>query len=402
MAEQFSRRSFLKGGALTVGAFAFGGFPRIDTAMAAPQEKAKVFFTKDISLEGLMKVYARVNHGMSGKIAIKLHTGEPHGPNILPREMVRGFQANIPDSSIVECNVLYPSPRQTTEGHRETLRTNGWTFCPVDIMDEDGDVSLPIPGGKWLTKLSVGKHILNYDAMLVLTHFKGHTVGGFGGSLKNISIGCASGKLGKQQIHQLPGDGTWPGGPLFMERMVEGGKAITNHFGQHITYINVLRNMSVDCDCAGLGAAAPTTPDLGIIASTDILAVDQASVDMVYALPEAQRRDLVERIESRSGLRQLEYMKLQGMGNNQYDLITVYGMRDLRRCARRASAGDGRAVPRNSRGGLAVSRPRLKRENVWRFHEKGYARGVRSGPFTLYSYRGRVCFHVTGFIRQVA
>ena len=323
MAEQFSRRSFLKGGALTVGAFAFGGFPRIDTAMAAPQEKAKVFFTKDISLEGLMKVYARVNHGMSGKIAIKLHTGEPHGPNILPREMVRGFQANIPDSSIVECNVLYPSPRQTTEGHRETLRTNGWTFCPVDIMDEDGDVSLPIPGGKWLTELSVGKHILNYDAMLVLTHFKGHTVGGFGGSLKNISIGCASGKLGKQQIHQLPGDGTWPGGPLFMERMVEGGKAITNHFGQHITYINVLRNMSVDCDCAGLGAAAPTTPDLGIIASTDILAVDQASVDMVYALPEAQRRDLVERIESRSGLRQLEYMKLQCMGNNQYDLITV-------------------------------------------------------------------------------
>ena len=190
-------------------------------------------------------------------------------------------------------------------------------------MDEDGDVSLPIPGGKWLTELSVGKHILNYDAMLVLTHFKGHTVGGFGGSLKNISIGCASGKLGKQQIHQLPGDGSWPGGPLFMERMVEGGKAITNHFGQHITYINVLRNMSVDCDCAGLGAAAPTTPDLGIIASTDILAVDQASVDMVYALPEAQRRDLVERIESRSGLRQLEYMKLQGMGNNQYELITV-------------------------------------------------------------------------------
>ena len=260
---------------------------------------------------------------ITGNIAVKLHTGEPHGPNILPREMVRGFQANIPDSSIVECNVLYPSPRQTTEGHRETLRTNGWTFCPVDIMDEDGDVSLPIPGGKWLTELSVGKHILNYDAMLVLPHFKGHTVGGFGGSLKNISIGCASGKLGKQQIHQLPGDGTWPGGPLFMERMVEGGKAITNHFGQHITYINVLRNMSVDCDCAGLGAAAPTTPDLGIIASTDILAVDQASVDMVYALPEAQRRDLVERIESRSGLRQLEYMKLQGMGNNQYDLITV-------------------------------------------------------------------------------
>ena len=114
-----------------------------------------------------------------------------------PAKNGQGIQTNIPDSSIVECNVLYPSPRQTTEGHRETLRTNGWTFCPVDIMDEDGDVSLPIPGGKWLTELSVGKHILNYDAMLVLTHFKGHTVGGFGGSLKNISIGCASGETGQ-------------------------------------------------------------------------------------------------------------------------------------------------------------------------------------------------------------
>lgn len=323
MAEYVSRRNFLKGGALAAGALALGGFPKAASVMAAQQEKAKVFFTKDISLEGLMRVYAHVNRGMTGRIAIKLHTGEPNGPNILPREMVKGFQAGVPDSSIVECNVLYPSPRQTTEGHRETLQTNGWTFCPVDIMDEDGDVSLPIPGGKWLTEVSVGKHILNYDSMLVLTHFKGHTMGGFGGSLKNISIGCASGKVGKRQIHQPSSDGNWPGGPLFMERMVEGGKAITNHFGRHITYINVLRNMSVDCDCAGLGAAAPATPDLGIVASTDILAVDQASVDMVYALPEAQRHDLVERIESRSGLRQLEYMKLQGMGTDRYELIAV-------------------------------------------------------------------------------
>ena len=315
-----NRRQFIKAGGLALGSLAVHSLP----LQARPSEtKATVYFTSEITTESLLRIYEKVCAPLQGRIAIKLHTGEPHGPNILPRDMVRALQARIPDSTIVECNVLYPSPRQTTEGHRETLRTNGWTFCPVDIMDEDGDVSLPIPGGKWLTEVSVGKHILNYDAMLVLTHFKGHTVGGFGGSLKNISIGCASGKLGKQQIHQLPGDGSWPGGPLFMERMVEGGKAITNHFGQHITYINVLRNMSVDCDCAGLGAAAPTTPDLGIIASTDILAVDQASVDMVYALPEAQRRDLVERIESRSGLRQLEYMKLQGMGNNQYELITV-------------------------------------------------------------------------------
>lgn len=291
--------------------------------MAAPQRRAQVFFTRDISIDGLLKIYGLVNQGLSGRIAIKLHTGEPDGPNILPREMVRAFQATIPDSAIVECNVLYPSPRQTTEGHRETLRVNGWTFCPVDIMDEDGDVSLPIPGGKWLKEVAVGRNILNYDSMLVLTHFKGHAVGGFGGSLKNISIGCASGKVGKQQIHQLPGDGSWPGGPLFMERMVEGGKAITNRFGPRIAYINVLRNMSVDCDCAGIGAARPTVPDIGIVASTDILAVDKASVDMVYALPEAQRRDLVERIESRSGLRQLEYMEIQGMGSGDYELIEV-------------------------------------------------------------------------------
>lgn len=322
MLYRLSRREFLKGGAVTVGALAAGALSGANVVRAAPQAKAEVYFTRDISTEGLLKVYSRVNQGMTGNIAVKLHTGEPDGPNILPRDMVKAFKETIPHSTIVECNVLYASPRQTTEGHREILKTNGWTFCPVDIMDEDGDVNLPVPGGKWIKEVAVGKHILNYDSMLVLTHFKGHTMGGFGGSLKNIAIGCASGKVGKAQLHS-DGNNLWVGGPLFMERMVEGGKAITTHFGPHITYINVLRNMSVDCDCAGTGAATPTAPDLGILASTDILAVDQASVDMVYALPERQRRDLVERIESRSGLRQLEYMKIQGMGTDQYDLITV-------------------------------------------------------------------------------
>ena len=286
--------------------------------------KSVVYFTRDLSADGLRKIVAKVSSVLTGKVAVKLHTGEKGGPNILPREWVKELLANdIKNATIVETNTYYPGDRDTTAKHLDTLKVNGWTFAPVDIMDADGTAMIPVKGAKHIKEISVGKGLLKYDSLLTLTHFKGHTMGGFGGSNKNISIGCASGKLGKQQIHQLPGDGTWPGGPLFMERMVEGGKAITNHFGQHITYINVLRNMSVDCDCAGLGAAAPTTPDLGIIASTDILAVDQASVDMVYALPEAQRRDLVERIESRSGLRQLEYMKLQGMGNNQYDLITV-------------------------------------------------------------------------------
>ena len=290
--------------------------------MSSTQEKAKVFFTRDISADGLKKLYAQVNQDMVGKIAVKLHTGEPNGPNLIPRDMVLALMEGIPNSAIVECNVLYPGPRHTTEKHRQTLEINGWNFCPVDILDEDGDVNLPIPGGKWLKEVAVGKNIMNYDAMLVLTHFKGHPMGGFGGSLKNIAIGCASGKTGKEQLHR-EGDDPWAGGPRFMERMVEGGKAITSHFGSHIAYINVLRNMSVDCDCMGESAAAPTAPDIGILASTDVLAVDQASVDMVYALPEEQRRDLAERIESRGGLHQLEYMKTMGMGNDQYDLIAL-------------------------------------------------------------------------------
>lgn len=168
----------------------------------------------------------------------------------------------------------------------------------------------------------MGKHLLNYDSMVVLTHFKGHTMGGFGGSLKNISIGCASGRVGKKQIHS-DGKQTWAGGPLFMERMVEGGKAVTAHFGKRITYVNVLRNMSVSCDCEGVNAEPVRLPDLGILASTDILAIDKASVDMIYALPENVRAHMVERIESRSGLRQLSYMKEMGMGSDQYELITL-------------------------------------------------------------------------------
>lgn len=314
-----SRREFIVGSSLAI-----LGVSGLDRVAAATQNsvKAKVYFTRDLSPVGLSKLYARIKQGLSGKIAVKVHTGEPNGPNIIPREWVKAFLSGVPDSTIVESNVLYPSPRQTTEGHRQTLKTNGWTFSPVDILDADGDVNLPVTGGKWIKELAVGKHLLNYESMLVLTHFKGHAMGGFGGSLKNIAIGCASGKLGKKQLHQ-EGDNLWAAGPNFMERMVEGGKAITDHFGSRIAYINVLRNMSVDCDCAGVKAAPPTAPDLGILASTDILAVDQASVDLVYALSPEQRHDLVERIESRSGLRQLTYMKELGLGNDQYELITV-------------------------------------------------------------------------------
>lgn len=314
-----SRRDFVKSSVLTVGALATSSLP----TLARAAERPKVYFSRELSAESLIRLYGKVNKDIGGKIAVKLHTGEPGGPNILPREWVRAFLAQLPNATVVECNVLYDSPRQTTAGHRRTLEQNGWTaFTTVDIMDEDGDVMLPVPGGKWLKEVAVGKHLLNYDSMVVLTHFKGHVMGGFGGSLKNISIGCASGKVGKRQLHS-DGKQLWAGGPLFMERMVEGGKAVTQHFGRRITYINVLRNMSVGCDCEGVNAEPVRVPDLGILASTDILAVDKASVDMVYALPEKVRAPLVERIESRSGLRQLSYMKEMGMGSDDYELITV-------------------------------------------------------------------------------
>ena len=316
-----SRRVFLKGGAAAAGAFAAGLV--LPQNGRAERQKARVYVTSELTGEALRRMYALVCGNLTGRVAIKLHTGEPGGPNILPRDWVKELQATIPQSSIVECNVLYPSPRRTTEGHREVLKRNGWTFCPVDIMDEDGDAMLPVTGGRHLKELAVGAHLLNYDSMLVLTHFKGHTLGGFGGSLKNISIGCASGTTGKQQLHQVTADGVWPGGAPFMERMVEGGKAVVEHFHGRMAYINVLRNMSVSCDCEGVHAAPVTLPDLGILASTDILAIDRASVDMIYALPEDVRAPMVERMESREGLRQLSYMEEMGLGSGGSELIRV-------------------------------------------------------------------------------
>lgn len=315
-----SRRDFIKGSLLAAGPLAAGFVSNISQAAS---ELPKVYFSKELTAESLLRLYGMISQNLTGKIAVKLHTGEPNGPNILPREWIKSFLAEIPDTAVVECNVLYSSPRQTTEGHRKTLELNGWTkFTEVDIMDEDGDIALPVHGGKWLKEVAVGRHLMNYDSMIALTHFKGHTMGGFGGALKNISIGCASGKLGKLQIHR-EGNQIWSGGPNFMERMVEGGKAVADHFGSRIAYINVLRNMSVSCDCEGLNAEPVRLPDLGILASTDILAVDQASVDMIYTLPAKVRDHMAERIESRSGLRQLSYMKELGMGSDKYELVEL-------------------------------------------------------------------------------
>ena len=184
------------------------------TATDATASTAKVFFTRHIDAEHLIKLYRLINSEIYGKVAIKLHTGERQGPNILPRDMVKAFQAQVPDSTIVETNTLYKGDRYTTEEHRKTLEINGWTFCPVDIMDAEGTVNLPVRGGHHLKEVSMGKNLVNYDSMIVLTHFKGHAMGGFGGSMKNIAIGCADGRIGKQQVHavsdvSLPWD-QWP------------------------------------------------------------------------------------------------------------------------------------------------------------------------------------------------
>ena len=285
-----------------------------------------VYFTRDLSAEGLKKIYKRVSADLSGKVGIKLHTGEKNGPNIIPREWVKELvQEELPDASIIETNTYYEGDRYTTEQHRETLKVNGWDFCPVDIMDEDGTAMLPVEGGKWFSEMSVGKNLLNYDSMLALTHFKGHTQGGFGGSNKNIGIGCADGRIGKKIIHTTPGsDDMWDiKTEEFMERMTESTKASIDHFGKQVTYINVMRNMSVSCDCEGCAAMPVVTPNIGITASTDILAVDQVSVDLVYALKDEDHKDLVERMETRHGLRQLTYMKELKMGNDKYILIDI-------------------------------------------------------------------------------
>jgi uncharacterized Fe-S center protein len=329
--DRLSRKDFLKLAGFTVLGLAgckFGdaatqtastaGQP-VNAATADGISRAKVYFTDKINEDSMVKLYKLINSDIYGKVALKIHTGEQGGKNFLSRSFVKAVQEQIPGSVIVETNTAYGG-RSTTERHRETIMANGWDFCPVDIMDEHGAVMLPVRGGKHFTEMSVGKSLVDYDSMVVLTHFKGHSMGGYGGSLKNIAIGCADGEVGKIMQH---GRGFSVRNAAFMENMVEAGKAVTDFFGKHIVYINVMRRMSVDCDCAGRSAAEPTIGDIGILASTDILAIDQASVDLVYNKPGGDNKDLIERIESREGLRQLSYMRELKMGNPNYELINV-------------------------------------------------------------------------------
>lgn len=288
--------------------------------------ESAVYFTRDLSEKGLQRIYDRISSNIEGRVGIKLHTGEAEGPNIIPRPWVKDLvDTRLPGASIVETNTYYEGTRDTTEKHRKTLETNGWTFCPVDITDEDGVTTFPVHNGKWFDEMHVGKDLRDYDSLLVLTHFKGHAQGGFGGSNKNIGIGCADGRIGKKEIHTREGSSDqWSiGEEEFMERMTESCHATVDHFGKRIAFIDVMRNMSVSCDCEGPGAEPVVTPDVGILASLDILAVDQACVDIVYSMPKDAGKHLIERIESRHGLRQLTYMKELGMGNDRYRIIDI-------------------------------------------------------------------------------
>ena len=272
-------------------------------------EEAVVYFTRNLSADGLIAAYEKVAGEIGGHVGVKLHTGEQNGPNIIPREWVKALmEKDLADATIIETNTYYEGDRYTTDLHRKTLEVNGWTFCPVDIIDEEDTLTLPVKGG-----------------MVALTHFKGHTQGGFGGANKNIGIGCADGRVGKAWIHTTPGQpNQWDiKEEEFMERMTESTKATIDHFGKHVTYVNVMRNMSVSCDCEGIHAAPVVTPNVGILSSTDILAVDQACVDIIYAMTADEHKDIVERIETRHGLRQLSYMKELGMGHDRYVLIDL-------------------------------------------------------------------------------
>ncbi|WP_248922119.1 DUF362 domain-containing protein [Olsenella intestinalis] len=284
-----------------------------------------VYFTRDLSAAGLRKAYAKVNGTIGGRVGIKLHTGEKNGPNIIPRAWVRELvEQDLPGAHIIETNTYYEGDRYTTEQHRETLAVNGWDFCPVDIIDDKGTTDLPVEGGKWFDHMTVGEGLLDYDSMVTLTHFKGHMMGGFGGSNKNIGIGCADGRIGKKAIHSYPDGGQWSiATEELMERISESTKATIDHFGRRVCYVNVMRNMSVSCDCEGTSAEPVVTPNVGILASMDIVAIDQACVDIVYAMREDEHHDLVERIETRHGLRQLTYMQELGMGNVRYVLVDL-------------------------------------------------------------------------------
>lgn len=279
-----------------------------------------VYMTTDLSSQGLMDIYQALSASPSGKIAVKLSTGEP-GSNYLRTELIGELVQSL-DGTIVECNTAYGGSRANTAMHYKVAEEHGYTaIADVDIMDEEGSITLPVTGGDNLTENYVGAHFANYDYYVVLSHFKGHSMAGFGGAIKNISIGIASSE-GKSHIHSGGTGGSMWGGSqdAFLESMAEAGKSVVDYLDGNILYINVMNRLSVDCDCDG-SPAEPDMHDIGILASFDPVALDQACVDLVYGAEDGQ--SLIDRIESRNGLHTLEQAEKIGLGSREYELVGI-------------------------------------------------------------------------------
>ena len=285
--------------------------------------KAKVYFTKEITPEAMIKMYETLGVKLPGKVAVKLHSGEVGNQNFLRPAFMKPIIDHV-NGTIVECNTAYAGKRNTTEAHWETMKVHGWTdIATVDIMDEDGQIELEIPHGNFIKKNYVGKNMANYDSMLVLSHFKGHPMGGFGGALKNISIGIAS-SYGKAYIHGVgkPEEIWTANHDNFLASMADAAWSITNYFKEKIVYINVMCNMSVDCDCCAK-AEDPQIGNIGILASLDPIALDQACVDLVYASEDEGKKHLIERMESRNGIHIIHSALKLNFGTNEYELISI-------------------------------------------------------------------------------
>lgn len=291
--------------------------------------KSKVFFSSEITAEKVVELFHAAANDLPGgilpgKVAVKLHSGEPGNQNFLKPEFWQPIVNDV-HGTVVECNTAYDGGRNTTEKHRETMEKHGWNkHFTVDIMDAEGpDAELLIPNGKRIKKVPVGKNMLNYGSMLVLSHFKGHPMGGFGGALKQLSIGCAS-SYGKAYIHGAgEPEKIWTGDHnSFLESMADAAEAVVRHFNGNMVFINVMKNMSVDCDCCSV-AEDPCMADIGILASLDSIAIDRACLDLVYASDDPGRDHLLERIESRNGAHTVDAAAELGFGSKDYELVKL-------------------------------------------------------------------------------
>ncbi|URZ17491.1 DUF362 domain-containing protein [Clostridium felsineum] len=284
---------------------------------------AVVYMTENISAEALMDIYEAIGRKANGKVAVKISSGEPGGHNFLSPNLIAPLVKSVA-GTIVECNTAYGGGRANTDSHLKVLKDHGFTaIAPVDVMDADGSISIPVSNGKHLKEDIVGSHFADYDFVINLAHFKGHAMGGFGGVLKNMSIGIASSR-GKSLIHTAGKEATGFGLNTpqddFLESMAEAAKAVADYKGDNIVYINVMNKLSVDCDCDS-HPADPEMKDIGILASLDPVALEQACVDLVYEAPDGKA--LIERMESRHGIHTVEHAEEMGMGTRNYDLYRI-------------------------------------------------------------------------------